>query len=256
MARILFGLDRLPRTMEPDDPRLPGVPATGGVLRLNTEPLPAGAMVGTMATAADHAARLAAMRRWLEGLCGDYAPARRRFVAVYCDLLAAAIAAHRAELAAGLARFDGLYAPEDWLWSAPRPLPRAWVPAMDGLAAAGPAVGELSMSGPTMGGPAAGEPAAGELVFAEIAFRLGNGPLALVLAEPEREAALRTRGIPVCRIGPDVLAGGAAALGDVLGSQLGPILEAGPGEKLPRFRPGECLPVSPFRRAVPGLPGG
>ena len=71
MARILFGLDRLPRTMDADDPRLPGVPAEGGVLRLNTVPLPAAAMAGV---AGDHAARLAALRRWLEGQCGDTRP--------------------------------------------------------------------------------------------------------------------------------------------------------------------------------------
>ncbi|MBW4091234.1 MAG: hypothetical protein HIU82_09005, partial [Proteobacteria bacterium] len=116
MARILFGLDRLPRTMGADDPRLPGVPAAGGVLRLNTEALPAAAMEGA---GTDHAARMAALVRWLEGLCGEYAAVRRRFAALYCEMVRASVAARREELAAGLARFDGLYAPEDWVWSAP-----------------------------------------------------------------------------------------------------------------------------------------
>lgn len=206
MARILYGLDRLPRTMGSDDPRLPGVPAAGGLLRLNTEPLPAAVMAEA---AGDHAARVAALGRWLAAQCGDYAAARRRFVAAWCDMPAAAIAAHRAELEAGLARFGGLYAPEDWLWSAPRPLPRAWLPAPGGH------------------------------VFAEVAFRLETGPLALVLAETEREGALRAAGIPVCRIGPEVLARGTAALGAALPAAFG------------RFWVGERLPRSPFRRPLP-----
>ena len=215
MARILFGLDRLPRSLAADDPRLPGVPAAGGLLRLNTEPLPAAALPAAALPAAvlagapgDHAARLAALLRWLEGLCGDYAAARRRFVAAYVALLAASIAARRAELAAGLARFDGLYAPEDWIWSAPRPLPRAWLPGPDGP------------------------------VFAEMAFRLADGPLALVLAEPAREAALVAAGVRVRRVGTDVLAAGPAALAAAL------------GEGFWRFEAGEKLPMGAFRRGV------
>ncbi len=213
MARILFGLDRLPRTMDADDPRLPGVPAEGGMLRLNTEPLPAAAMAGV---AGDHAARLAALRRWLEGLCGEYAAVRRRFVALYCEMVSAAVAARREELAAGLARFDGLYAPEDWVWSAPRPLPRAWVPG------------------------------AGGLVFAEVAFRLAEGPVAVVLGEPGRsgqEAALLAAGVAVRRVGASVLADGAAALGAAL------------GEGFWRFEAGERVPVGAFRWGVGGVVG-
>jgi hypothetical protein len=48
-------------------------------------------------------------------------------VAFYMAFLAAEVERHRAALAAGLARYDGLYAPEDWIWSALRPLPRAWI---------------------------------------------------------------------------------------------------------------------------------
>ncbi len=210
MARILFGLDRLPRTMGADDPRLPGVPASGGVLRLNTEALPAAAMEG--AAGVDHAARMAALVRWLEGLCGEYAPLRRRFVALYCEMVRAAVAARREELAAGLARFDGLYAPEDWVWSAPRPLPRAWLPG------------------------------AGGMVFAEVAFRLASGPVAVVLGDAGRasgqEAALVAAGVGVRLVGAEVLAGGAAALGAAL------------GEGFWRFEVGELVPVGAFRRGV------
>ena len=31
----------------------------------------------------DHAARVAAAIEWLTGLCGDYAPLRRQFIAAY-----------------------------------------------------------------------------------------------------------------------------------------------------------------------------
>ena len=120
--RILYGLENLPR--DPDNPRLPAVTVAAVPLRLNSEPLPADiAPVESL-----HAARVAALGDWLLAQCGDYAADRRRFVAAYLDWVAAAIAAHRAELAARLARFDGLFQPEDFFWSAPRPLPRAWLP--------------------------------------------------------------------------------------------------------------------------------
>ena len=94
-------------------------------LRLNTEPVPPDAM--PLATG-DHAARVTAAVAWLESLCGDYAPLRRQFVAAYFRFAASVIDAHRAELRARLKQYDGLYAPEDLLWSALRPLPRGWVP--------------------------------------------------------------------------------------------------------------------------------
>ncbi len=64
----------------PRDPTLRSVEVTDRPLRLNTEPMPADAM--PLATG-DHAARVAAALAWLEGLCGDYAPLRRQFVAAY-----------------------------------------------------------------------------------------------------------------------------------------------------------------------------
>jgi len=120
-VRLLFGLETLPR--DPDNPRLPSVTVGAAILRLNSEPLPA----DLAPVEPSHAARLAALRDWLLAQCGDYAVHRRRFVARYLDWVAARIAAHRPELQQRLACFDGLYAPEDFLWSAPRPLPRAWL---------------------------------------------------------------------------------------------------------------------------------
>jgi hypothetical protein len=178
VQRIPFGLDRLPRTLPPDDPRLPGVTVGSVKLRLNTEPLPAEAL----STAVDdHAARVTEMKRFLRGLCGDYAPQRLRFVDCYIDCMTAHLDAHREELAQSLRRYDGLYAPEDWLWSALRPLPRAWLSAGAGM------------------------------MPADFAFWDGTQPIAVDLGGARNDA-----GIVVCRVGPDVLAGDPRGLLEVL----------------------------------------
>jgi hypothetical protein len=121
--RILFGLDRLPATLAADDIRLPAVHAGAAQLRLNSLPLP---LEAWDAGGADHAARMAAVRSWLLAGCGDYNAALRRGVAQYLDAVEAHVAQHGDALAADLAQFHGLYRPEDWCWSALRPLPRAW----------------------------------------------------------------------------------------------------------------------------------
>lgn len=174
MLRIAYGLDRLPRTLRLDDPRLPAVPARDAPLRLNTEPVPPAAMPDVIG---DHTARVMAMGAWLQGQCGDYAPLRQRFITAYLACVAAEIAAHRTALVEVLRRYDGLYAPEDFLWSAPRPLPRAWLPAGDAP------------------------------VFAEIAFWDGEAPLAIELSarETPRQAALQAAGIAVVRLEPEAL---------------------------------------------------
>jgi hypothetical protein len=174
MLRIPYGLDRLPRALRLDDPRLPAVSAADAPLRLNTEPLPPAAMPDVMG---DHAARVAAMTVWLQGLCGDYAPLRQRFIAAYIACVGAEVAAHRAALAEELRRYDGLYVPDDFMWSAPRPLPRAWLPAGN------------------------------ERLFAEIAFWDGEKAIAIELSarETPRQVALQAAGIVVVRLEPDAL---------------------------------------------------
>jgi hypothetical protein len=176
--RIPFGLDRLPRTLRTDDPRLPGVTVGGDKLRLNSEPLPAEAMVSA---AEDHAARVAAMKLFLRGLCGDYAPQRLRFVDCYLDCMAAHLDAHRDEVAHGLQRYDALYAPEDWLWSALRPLPRAWLPGEGGA------------------------------VLVDFAFWDGTRAIAIDVGGSQQAA-----GVALCRVTPDMLMGDPLALLAVL----------------------------------------
>ena len=73
----------------------------------------------------DHAGRVAAMTQFLFGLCGDYAPRRRHFIQLCLNAVAAHLRLHHAGLGTALKRYHGLYVPDDWIWSALRPLPRA-----------------------------------------------------------------------------------------------------------------------------------
>ena len=102
-------------------------------LRLNSEPVPADEMP---TATGDHGARVAAAQDWLESQCGDYAPLRGQFIAAYFRFIAARIDEHRTELLERVKPYDGLYIPEDYFWSALRPLPRGWVPVGDGYLAA------------------------------------------------------------------------------------------------------------------------
>lgn len=169
MMSIPYALDRLPR-----DPSLRSVTVGDEPLRLNSEPVPSDAMP---LIAADHTARVTAALDWLNSQCGDYAPLRRQFIAGYFAFIAAEIAAHRQEIAAQLAPYDGLYQPDDMTWSALRPLPRGWVPAGD------------------------------RRLPADIVFWDGTQPIAIELGtrETEREKALTAAGTHVLRIDPGAL---------------------------------------------------
>jgi hypothetical protein len=129
-VRILYGIENLPR--DPSNPRLPSVSVGPAKLRLNSVPLP----TDLAPVEPTHEARRTALGAWLLAQCGDYARDRRRFVTAYLDWAEQEITSHRAAIEAQLARFDGLYRPEDFFWSAPRPLPRAWLPDGAGWARA------------------------------------------------------------------------------------------------------------------------
>ncbi len=121
--RIFYGLGRLPQTLDLDDPRLPCIELGTLPLRLNTMKLPLAAWAEI---APGHAARWTALESWLHRDCGDYNKALRRAVSAYLGEIAAEIHTHDAALRRLLAPFDGFYTPQDWSWSALRPLPRAW----------------------------------------------------------------------------------------------------------------------------------
>jgi hypothetical protein len=175
LQRIPFGLDRLPRSITLDDPRLRCATVGDAPLRLNSEPVPPDVMPLAIG---DHAARVAAAQVWLESQCGDYAPLRRQFIAAYLRWIATEIQAHRTELGALLQRFDGLYAPDDFLWSALRPLPRGWVPT------------------------------GGQMLPADIVFWDGTQPIAIELAarDTDRQRALLAAGVTAYRIEPNAFA--------------------------------------------------
>jgi hypothetical protein len=122
----------------------------------------------------DHAARVAAAIDWLTGLCGDYAPLRRQFIAAYFSYIAIQLDAHRADLVERLNPYDGVYAPDDFLWSALMPLPRGWVPAGD------------------------------RLLPADIVFWDGTQPIAIEISPrtTARQSALDAAGVLVLRIEP------------------------------------------------------
>jgi hypothetical protein len=109
--------------------RLPSVTvAAGTALRLNSakiefgEPPP----LQTLVSVAD---QLAFLRGHFQHECGIWAKHTRLFMARYIDWVDAEIAANRTELAEKLARFGTLYAPEQWSFSALRPLARAHLAA-------------------------------------------------------------------------------------------------------------------------------
>ena len=120
---MLFGLDRVPRSLAVDDPRLPAVELGPQMLRMHSVPLPVEAWGDD---AGSHAGRRAAYTAWLLAQAGDYNVALRRALTRMLDAFDAAILAAEGEIASDLAGFDGLYQPKDRLWSAPRLLPRAW----------------------------------------------------------------------------------------------------------------------------------
>ena len=169
MARIPYGLDRLPR-----DPSLRSVEVGNEPLRLNSEPVPPDAMP---LVASDHAARVVSAIEWLHSQCGDYAPLRRQFIISYFALIAVEIEAHRPEIAERLVPYDGLYQPDDLAWSALRPLPRGWVSAGD------------------------------QWLPADMVFWDGAHPIAIELGtrETQRETALTAAGVRVLRIDPNAL---------------------------------------------------
>jgi hypothetical protein len=99
-------------------------------LRLNNSPyvvddLTEAARTGTAAE------KLAFLRDYHETLCGEYAKRRRQFVVLYFRWIDDLVAAARPALEQRAANYGGLFAWQDYAFSALRPLPQAHLPAGD-----------------------------------------------------------------------------------------------------------------------------
>ena len=119
--RVLYGIERVPASMPTDDPRLPAVMLGPAPLRLNTIPIPRDAWGVDVAS---HQGRTTALEEWLHAQCGNYNNTLRRAVSQTLAMMRDAM--DLPAIATELARFDGLYQPQDRFWSSLRPLPRAW----------------------------------------------------------------------------------------------------------------------------------
>jgi hypothetical protein len=111
---------------QPDGPSVSAEPGTK--LRLNNSAYSFGEIPqgGIGATTRE---RLAFLRSHLMDLCDLWAKRPRQFVDLYFRWIDAVIARDRAAIDERLRRFGGLFAREDYTFSALRPLPRAHLPA-------------------------------------------------------------------------------------------------------------------------------
>jgi hypothetical protein len=101
--------------------------AAGATLRLSDGPYPF-AEPPDLIGAATTAARLDLLHEHLETLGRPWDKLARLFLDAYFAWIAAAITAAEDELRARAAASGGLFAPEHWSFSAPRPLPQAHLP--------------------------------------------------------------------------------------------------------------------------------
>jgi hypothetical protein len=93
----------------------------GKPLRLNSEVF---SFAGNI-NAPQGATPLTVLRDHLKGLCRTWDRLSLRFLDRYFEHITDMLRVHREVIATKLAPFAGLYAAEDWIFSAPKPLPRA-----------------------------------------------------------------------------------------------------------------------------------
>jgi hypothetical protein len=145
------------------------------------------------------------LREHLKSLCGVWDKLSRLFLDAYFAHVLSVIAAHGPQLEAAAAAAGGLFAPTDWCFSAPRPLPQAHLLA------------------PPEGAADPRDPA--YLVKAEIAFWTGDGLLAVEpvgSATPRRQrrdelARLGRSGVTVIEVpGGELQRDGASLLARLL----------------------------------------
>jgi hypothetical protein len=196
-------------------------------LRFNTSRYESGFAPGVQAGAGDDAALV---KDYLKGLCRPWDKLAVQFLDAYFAYLADLLDEQSDLLAARLAPFAGLYKPADWLFSAPKPLPRAHLHAPSDSAASA----------------AAGIDPAG-FVRVDFAFWLGDRLVAAQSSQSaltpkkakEQADRLRTAGIETFTFAPADLAGAKAR--DFFTRLLG---------SAAAFWDGQPLPVGPFRAAL------
>ena len=159
-----------------------------------------------------------AIRQHLSGLCGTWSRTPQRFLEHYFTEVEAVVEEARDELSLILSPYHGLFTYRDWRYSAPKPLPRAFLPLSDAF------------------------------LQVEFAFWLGDRLLAVQSelgaltprAAAERTARLARAGIESVSYGlADLVPGNRALLTQILGRQ---------GLA---FWSGEILPAGPLRPDVP-----
>ena len=159
--------------------------------------------------------------------CRPWDPQGHRLVDRYFEVLDELLVAHADTLSEALAPFHGLYDAKHWLFSAPRPYPRAH------LLAPVDHVGE--------------QLAPDDFVMVDFAFFLGPAIVALLPAQSgltpkkarERQERLARAGVKVVTFTAGDLTDNAR---DFFCRALGP--------RLPRFWDGDPVPVGPFRPAA------
>lgn len=225
--------DRLAVSLEPDgryavDCRIPHVVATRGTaLRLS------GGRYETLSPPDPRAEQtraelFAELRANTLRFCDQWRKGQRQFVERYFEFVAARVAGEREALADRLRPFGGLYGPDDWLFSAPRPIPQAW----------------LSLD-PT-GGAAAYAPE--NMVMVDVAFWTREGPLAVAFRGTEtpdpRKTAIRDA---LSRTGVQFLDIPMIALGPPPGDGIASLLP----DAFRDFWTDEPIPAGPFKPALP-----
>lgn len=156
--------------------------------------------------------------------CKPWDPQAHRLVDRYFEVLESLLAEHAKALDEQLAEFGGLFAAKDWLFSAPRPFPRAHLFAPEDHVAP-----RLS---------------AEDFVMVDFAFFLGPTIVALLPSQSgmtpkkarDRADRLARAGVRVETYTASDIAGGAR---DFFCRALGP--------RLPAFWEGDPLPAGPFR---------
>ncbi|WP_460447872.1 hypothetical protein [Alsobacter sp. SYSU BS001988] len=190
-------------------------PAAREPLRLNNAPYALGA------AAAAGSSPLQALRAHVRHLCRPWDRLSHRFLDAYFDHLEASVAADMDALRRRAEPFAGLFAPEDWIYSAPRPLPRAHLAAPE----AAPTGTEA------------------DHVQADVAFWLGDRFAAALSTQSGLTPARgRARAERLARAGVRVVAFSAADL-----ARPEPLFDALLGGPVARFWAAEPIPCGPFR---------